>query len=374
MKPQYQPLFDSFKLKSGVELNNRLVMAPMTNFSSDEAGHVSDAELSYYEHRSAGVGLVITACTFVTANGKGFHGEFAGHQDEFVPSLKRLADGIKSKGAKAILQIFHAGRQAPAALVPNGDVVSASAVSSEQNPSVTPRELSEAEIESIIRDFGETTRRAIEAGYDGVEIHGANGYLIQQFFSPHANRREDRWGGDLEKRLAFPLAVVREVKRVVAEHAKAPFAVGYRFSPEEAETPGITMEETFRLLDTLALEELDYLHVSLMEFWSAPRRGADESKSRIEWIVDRVAGRVPVIGVGSIHTPDEAAKAFESGIELLALGRELIIEPHWVQKVRDGQESDIATTLTRNDQERLNVPTPLWQAIVNTPGWFPVAD
>ncbi|MFC4103270.1 NADH-dependent flavin oxidoreductase [Paenibacillus xanthanilyticus] len=374
MNPTYQPLFESFRFKSGVELNNRLVMAPMTNFSSDEHGNVTDAEVSYYERRSDGVGLVITACTYVTENGKGFQGEFAGHKDEFIPSLSRLAKAIQAKGAKAILQIFHGGRQVPPALVPNGDVVSASAVGSDQNPGVTPRELTDAEIESIIRDFGETTRRAIAAGYDGVEIHGANGYLIQQFFSPHSNRREDRWGGNLENRLAFPLAVVREVKRVVAEHAKQPFAIGYRFSPEEQETPGITMEETFRLLDALSAEELDYLHVSLMEYDSKPRRGADESKSRLAWILDRVAGRVPVMGVGSIKTPDDAIKAIETGAPLVALGRELIIEPDWVRKVKEGREADIATTLTKDDQERLVVPDPLWQAIIHTPGWFPVVE
>ncbi|MGZ4161516.1 MAG: oxidoreductase, partial [Neobacillus sp.] len=208
MNNKYAPLFEKFSFSKGIQLKNRIVMAPMTNFSSNADGTVSDAELKYYMRRSSGVGMVITACTFVTVNGKGFHGEFAGDRDEMVPSLRQLATAIKAQGAKAILQIFHGGRQVPPELVPNGDVVSASAVPAEGPGKPVPRELTEAEIESIIRDFGETTRRAIEAGYDGVEIHGANGYLIQQFFSPHSNRREDRWGGSLEKRLAFPLAVV----------------------------------------------------------------------------------------------------------------------------------------------------------------------
>lgn len=301
MDTKYKPLFEIFKFKSGIQLKNRIVMAPMTNFSSHEDGTVSDAEVSYYARRSNGVGMVITACTYVTPNGKGFQGEFAGDRDEMIPSLRRLAETIKEQGAKAVLQIFHGGRMCPPELV-DGDVVSASAVASEQEGSVVPRALSDSEIEAIVRDFGEATRRAIEAGYDGVEIHGANGYLIQQFFSPHSNRREDRWGGSLEKRMTFPLAVVEEVKRVVAKHAKQPFLVGYRFSPEEAETPGITMEDTLQLVDALADRDLDYIHVSLMDFWSKPRRGADESKSRIEWIRERAGNRVPVIGVGSLHS------------------------------------------------------------------------
>ena len=372
MQPKFSPLFAPKTLRSGVEIKNRIVMAPMTNFSSNEDGTVSTAEVDYYARRSNGVGMVITACTYVTPNGKGFPGEFAGDRDEMIPSLRRLAEAIQAQGARAVLQIFHGGRSCPPELVPNGDVVSASAVPNEKG--VIPRELTDAEVEGIVRDFGEATRRAIEAGYDGVEIHGANGYLIQQFYSPHTNRRTDRWGGDGEKRLAFPLAVVDAVKKAVKEHAKGPFLVGYRFSPEEPETPGLTMAETFRLIDALAEQSLDYIHVSLQDFWSAPRRGADDSKARIEWIVERTAGRVPVIGVGSIHTPEEALKAFDAGIDFVALGRELIMEPDWVQKVEQEREADIRTTLTKDDQAALVVPDPLWNAIMNTPGWFPVVE
>lgn len=370
MNLNYVPLFESFTIGKGIQLKNRIVMAPMTNFSSNPDGTVSDAEVRYYERRSTGVGMVITACTYVTRNGKGFHGEFGGDSDEMIPSLRRLASAIKEKGAKAILQIFHGGRQVPPELV-DGDVVSASAVPSEGAAKPVPRALTETEIESIIRDFGETTRRAIEAGYDGVEIHGANGYLIQQFFSPHSNRRNDRWGGTLEKRLTFPLAVVDEVKKVVVEYAKEPFLVGYRFSPEEAETPGITMADTLALIDSLAEKDLDYLHVSLQDFKSTPKRGVEDTRSRLEIIQERVGDRVPVIGVGSIYSANDALKALETGVPLIALGRELIIDPEWVQKVEQGRESEIVTKINKNHQQELEVPDPLWQAIIHSPGWFP---
>ncbi|MDM5223448.1 NADH-dependent flavin oxidoreductase [Peribacillus sp. NJ11] len=371
MNSKYTPLFESFNLGKGIEVKNRLVMAPMTNFSSNPDGTVTDAEITYYERRSSGVGMVITACTYVTANGKGFHGEFGGDQDELIPSLSRLASAIKAKGAKAILQIFHGGREVPPELIPNGDVVSASNIPSEGEGKAVPRPLSEKEIESIILDFGETTRRAIEAGFDGVEIHGANGYLLQQFFSPHSNRREDKWGGSLEKRLNFPLAVVDEVKKAVAEHAKDPFIVGYRFSPEEPETPGITMDDTLSLIDGLATKELDYLHVSLMEFWSKARRGAEVDRPRIEIIKERVGDQVPIIGVGSIYTADDAIEALQSGVPLIALGRELIIDPEWVQKVEQGKETEIVTKINKDNQQQLDIPDPLWQAIIHSPGWFP---
>ncbi len=371
MNSKYSQLFQPFSFAIGVSLKNRLVMAPMTNFSSNPDGTVSDEEVNYYARRSKGVSMVVTACTYVTPNGKGFQGEFAADRDEMIPSLKQLASAIKEEGAKAILQIFHGGRECPPDLVPNGDVVSASAVPSERNGSVTPRELPEDEIEAIIRAFGETTRRAIEAGYDGVEIHGANGYLIQQFFSPHSNRREDRWGGSIEQRLRFPLAVVDEVVKVAAQHAKQPFIVGYRFSPEEPETPGITMADTLALIDALVEKKLDYLHVSQTDYKAKPRRGIDDTRSRLEIIQERVDGRIPVIGVGSVYKADDAVEALKTGVPLLALGRELIIDPDWVEKIESGREAEIETKIDKSGQERLVVPDPLWQAIINTPGWFP---
>ncbi|WP_310830675.1 NADH-dependent flavin oxidoreductase [Paenibacillus pedocola] len=371
----YSPLLDSYGFKNGITLKNRVVMAPMTNFSSNEDGTVSKPEIDYYIRRSKGVGMVITACVYVSRSGKGFPGEFGADSDELIPSLRELADAIKGEGAKAVLQIFHGGRQCPPDLLPDGQTVSASSVPSElpgggQGP--VPRTLTDEEIQVIIADFGAATRRAIIAGFDGVEIHGANGYLVQQFFSPHSNIREDRWGGSLEKRLTFPLAVLREVKRVVSEYASSPFLVGYRFSPEEPETPGITMAETFALIDALKGEGLDYLHASLMELWSLPRRGTEDGRPRIEQIVDRAGGAVPVIGVGSLYTAEDALKSLDTGIDLVALGRPLLIEPDWVQKVAEGRTGEIKTELDLAAQGELVIPDPLWGAITNAPGWLPV--
>ncbi|MFC4776909.1 NADH-dependent flavin oxidoreductase [Paenibacillus sp. GCM10023252] len=375
MKTQYQPLFESYTFKNGLQLGNRIVMAPMTNFAANEDGTVSEPEIAFYTRRCNGVGMVITACTYVSPSGKGFPGEFAADTDEMIPSLTKLASSIKEQGSKAILQMFHGGRACPPELVPGGDVVSASDVPSGAQGQITPRPLTDAEIQDIIRDFGETTRRAIEAGFDGVEIHGANGYLIQQFYSPHTNRREDQWGGSRDNRLAFPLAVVDSVTQAAARYAKEPFLVGYRFSPEEEETPGLTMEDTFALVDALAGKPLDYLHISLNDFESKPRRGADESKTRLQWVQEHLQDRLPLIGVGAIHTPDEAVAAMHEGrVPLVALGRQLIMEPDWVVKVKEGREQQIRTTIARDDQAKLSVPDYLWQAIVHTPGWFPIGD
>ncbi|MCW3791983.1 NADH-dependent flavin oxidoreductase [Paenibacillus sp. LS1] len=374
MNPKFNQMFEQVSLPTGITLKNRIVLAPMTHMSSNADGTISDAELAYYARRTGGAGMSITAVGHVTETGIGFPAQFGVYDDRFIPGLKKLADTIKQQGSVAVLQIFHAGRLTPEQAVPAGQVVAPSAVASERPGSPEPRELTDAEITSIIKDFGEATRRAIEAGFDGVEIHGANGYLIQQFFSPHSNRREDRYGGSAEKRLTFPLAVVDEVQKVVAEHTKLPFIIGYRFSPEEPETPGLTMEETYLLVDALKDKNLDYLHVSVNEFWSKPRRGEADTRSRIEFILDRVNGKLPVIGVGAIHTAAEAAEALQTGVPLLAIGRELIIEPDWVEKIESGREEDIETILTKSDQERLVIPDGLWNAIIHTPGWFPMAE
>lgn len=375
MNEKYQDLFSPYTLPNGVELKNRIVIAPMTHYSSNPDGTVTEDELKYYARRSSGVSAVITACTYVIRNGKGFFYHFGADRDELIPSLAKVATAIKDQGAKAILQIYHGGRQSPPDLVPNGDIVSASAIPAERPGAQTPRALTETEIEEIIDAFGETTRRAIEAGYDGVEVHGANGYLVQQFFSPHSNRREDKYGGSLEKRMTFPLAIIDKIKTVVEKHAKSPFIVGYRFSPEEPETPGITMADTLAFVDVLANQGLDYLHVSLGEFFSTPRIGVEDlSKTRIEYLLETINNRVPLIGVGSIQTADDAIKALDSGVTLLAIGRQIIVDPDWVQKIQDGRENEIITKIHRNNQEELVIPDGLWHKIMNVPGWFPVED
>ncbi|MEC2072283.1 NADH-dependent flavin oxidoreductase [Alkalihalophilus marmarensis] len=374
MNNQYTSIFKDYTFKRGVTLKNRVMMAPMTNFASDEEGKVTDEELAYYKVRSGGVGAVITAVAYVTRDGKGFQNEISADSDEMIPSLKRLADTIKGEGAKAILQIFHAGRMAPKEELVEDRPVSASEVAALRPGSITPRELTEREIENIIEAFGAAARRAIEAGFDGVEIHGANTYLIQQFFSPHSNRRTDKWGGTLEKRMTFPLAVIDKVKEAVNTHANEPFIVGYRISPEEIENPGITMEDTLSFVDVLSEQDLDYLHVSVQDFWQGSIREDQDKESRVTMIQECVGNKVPIIGVGSLHTPDDVKKALDTGVPFVSLGRELIMEPKWIEKVQSGKESDIATTLSRKDQETLVIPDVLWSAITNTPGWFPVED
>jgi len=349
-------------------------MAPMTTFSGNPDGTVSDAELSYYKARSKGVGIVITAATYVRTSGKGFPGQFAAYDNSFLPGLTKLSQTIKEEGALAILQIFHGGRMAIPSEIPGGQTISASAVAPERPGAMTPREMTETEIQDTIKAFGETTKLAIEAGFDGVEIHGANTYLLQQFFSHHSNLREDMWGGNILKRMNFPLAVISEVKKTVKENGKENFIVGYRFSPEEVEKQGITLEDSLLFIDVLANQGLSYLHSSIMDFWQSSMRDTTNTKPIICKILNQIHGRVPFIGVGSIHTPEDAIKALDSGIEFISLGREIIMEPEWVSKVQNGKISEIRTTLSKSHGKSLDIPEALWNVIIKTPGWFPMTE
>ncbi|WP_428910618.1 NADH-dependent flavin oxidoreductase [Niallia sp. Krafla_26] len=374
MKENYQKLFQDFTFKSGVHVRNRLMMAPMTTFSSDENDYVSQEELDYYKERANGVGTIITACAYVSKNGKGFDGQMGIDHDGTIEGLSKLAQVIHSGGAKGVVQLYHGGRLAVPRLIPNGETVSASAVtplgdrgfySVEQ----TPRALTTEEVYEIIKEFGEATRRSIEAGFDGVELHGATGYLLQQFVSPHSNQRKD----EFENRYLFAIKLIDEVKRVIKKYATKPFLIGYRFSPEEPETPGITMKETFELLDVLIQANLDYIHIATTNAWAKPRRGIVSEKSRTELISQHINGRVPVIGVGSIHTPDDAARLLDKGkTDFVAIGRALVVDPHWVEKVKNDQEGTISQQLTQNDQHQAVIPTPLWRLILEVEGWFPV--
>ncbi|MGX2959612.1 NADH-dependent flavin oxidoreductase [Peribacillus sp. JNUCC 23] len=347
MKAQYKPLFEPYVFRSGVKIKNRISMAPMTTKSAYDDGSVSEDELNYYSRRANGVGMVITACAHVTLDGKAWNGGFGADTDVTIPSLTRLASTLKKQGTTAVLQIFHAGFQNVFRdrTSPQHEYLSA---------------LNSGEIDQLITDFGEATRRAIAAGFDGVEIHGANHYLIHQFFSAQTNRRDDHWGGSFEKRMKFPLAVVDQVLQTVKQHAKKPFLVGYRISPEETGPLGFTMADSLELMDQLSYKELDYLHISSGDFWSVPRRGAPATNSRLHWIMQKVGDRIPVMGIGSIQTADDALKALESGIPLIALGRALLMEPDWIKKIELGNESEIITEMRYSDQNRLVIPAPMW--------------
>ncbi|GGI39551.1 NADH-dependent flavin oxidoreductase [Mammaliicoccus stepanovicii] len=369
MNTKYEPLFKSLTLPNGVELKNRFVLAPLTHVSSNDDGSISDIEIPYIEKRSKDVGLSITAASYVEPLGKAFPGQPSVSKDADIEGLRQQAEVMKKNGAKAVIQIHHGGAMSLPGLTPNSDVAAPSEVEVKgfgQQEKHTARALTEEEIEHSIESFARATKIAIDAGFDGVEIHGANHYLIHQFFSPYYNRREDKWGDHLK----YPVAVVDAVTKVVQEHGAPDFIVGYRFSPEEAESPGISMELTQKLVDVLSEKPLDYLHVSLFDIHSKTREGKFEGETRINLISEWVNGRKPVIGIGSIFTADDALNALNTGVELVGIGRELLLDHEFVAKIEQGKEDEIISEFDPERTDLHELPEPLWKQF--NAGFYPL--
>ncbi len=344
-----------YHFANGATVKNRIVIPPMTETSALQDGTVSLDELRYFDIHTGGAGMFISPVANVTADGKGFEGELSVADDQFLPGLAKMASTMKQNGTRAILQIFHAGRMSNSKISRGTQTVSASAIAAPRPGAETPRELSNDEIEQIIEAFGQATRRAIQAGFDGIELHGANTYLLQQFFSPNSNQRTDHWGGSVEKRMNFALAVIDRVHQAVEQYADRPFIVGYRISPEEIETPGIRIEDTLRFIDVLADQPISYLHISMGYAWRTSLNNKNDDEPLIKKIQRQLHGRLPLISVGSLETPADVEKIMDAGIEFAAMGRESLREPQWVEKVEAGQEDAIRYTLSTTDFDELGI-------------------
>ncbi len=367
MNATFAPLFQPYTLNNGIEIRNRLAVAPMTYFASNPDGTLSAQEHHFLSNRAENIGLFITAATLVAQNGKAFHGQPEAISEQHLDSLTRTAALIKAQGAKAILQIHHGGEKAIAELLHGQAKVAPS-----ENAEAGARALTEAEILALIQAFGNAADLAVRAGFDGVEIHGANNYLIQQFYSAQTNRRTDAWGGSLEKRLAFPLAVVEAVVAVRAKHQRPDFIIGYRFSPEEPGDNGLTMADTFALIDALVEKPLQYLHISLWDFYKQARRGADTSLTRMQLVHERIGGKLPLIGVGNLFTAEQILQAYQTGwAEFIGLGKTVMINPTIATLIASGQEGEIVTELDPEKADHYGIPDLLWSLCMKGGAWLP---
>ena len=368
MNPKYAPLFQTYTLNNGVTIKNRLAVAPMTHFGSQADGLISDQERTFLSNRAGDMGLFITAATLVQKDGKAFHGQPEATGEHCLDSLKETAQILQQQGAKAILQIHHGGSKAIDDLLDGLDKISAST-----NEAEHAREATAEEVKALIASYAQAADLALRAGFDGVEIHGANTYLIQQFYSAQSNHRNDQWGGSLENRMRFPLDVVDAVVAVREKHQRDDFIIGYRFSPEEPGDDGLTMTETGALIDALVQKPLQYLHVSLWEFDKKIRRGGDTAQTRMQFIHERINGKLPLIGVGNLFTADQILAAYETGwAEFIALGKTVMINPHIATQIREGREAEIETQLDPTRADHYGLPDTLRGfASSGTQSWLP---
>ncbi|MCG7368257.1 flavocytochrome c [Pantoea sp. ACRSH] len=356
------PLLNPLTLPNGAVLKNRLVMAPMTTCTGFYDGTVTSELVEYYRARAGTLGTVIVECCFIDAKGPAFPGAIAIDNDNKIAGLARIADAIKSQGSTAILQIYHGGRMVEPELIGGKTPVGPSAIAAPREGATKPQALTADEVEVMITKFGDAVNRAIKAGFDGVELHGANTYLIQQFYSPNSNQRDDKWGGSRENRARFPLAVLDIAHKMAERIADNTFIIGYRFSPEEIEVPGIRFDDTLYLLEKLAERGLDYVHFSVGQLLRPSIVDTRDPTPLIDKYIaqrsERLA-KVPVIGVGGVVNKADAEMALEHGYDLVAIGKACIAYPNWVDRVLNNEHLDLYIDSTQ--REALMIPEPLWR-------------
>ncbi|QKN82867.1 flavocytochrome c [Scandinavium goeteborgense] len=355
-------ILSPFTLPNGTELKNRLLMAPMTTCTGYFDGTVTHDLVEYYRVRAGSIGTIIVECCFVDDLGLAFPGAIGIDNDEKVAGLAKIAAAIKAEGSKAILQIYHGGRMVDPKLIGGRTPVGPSAVAAPREGAATPVALTTDEVAGMVVKFGDGVRRAIQAGFDGVEIHGANTYLIQQFYSPNSNQRDDEWGGSRDNRAKFPLAVLEITHKMVRQYADDAFIIGYRFSPEEMEVPGIRFDDTMYLLEKLAARGVDYLHFSVGASLRSSIVDTQDPTPLIEKYCamrsDALA-QIPVMGVGGVVNAADAEQGLDHGYDLIAVGRATIAYPDWAERIARGENLELFIDSTQ--REALTIPEPLWR-------------
>ena len=305
----------------------------MTNGQSQADGRLGDDELHWLERRAVGgFGLVCTCAAYVAKDGKAWDGELGIDREDDLPGLTRLASAIKKHGSVAMVQMFHGGVRATQRLT-GEQVWSASEFHEDGADFETPRAATEADIERTIAAFADAADRCKRAGFDGVELHGAHGYLITQFISPVTNTRTDRWGGDVAGRARF----AREVMRVVRARVGPSFTVGIRLSLEHGGSArGLDLDESLQLAAWLAEDGADFIHASLFRAENFTRKRPEEHP--IPLVRAAVPKGVAVIVAGNIWTYEDAAIARERGADIVALARPAIVNPDWPKLAVPGWE------------------------------------
>jgi len=336
---EFENLFKPMKIK-GIELKNRIISAPFMSNYAERDGSVSKKMLERYARlASGGVAMVVVEATCVDPKGMGFPLGPRIDRDELIEDFSKLSKIIKDAGAVAALQIFHAGRFSAVA-----QPLAPSPVPFSPVPMVTynPKEMDKDEIKSAIQAFARAALRVKKAGFDMVELHGATGYLISSFVSPHTNRRTDEYGGSLENRMRFPLEVLEAVKAEVGD-----FPVGYRFMADELLPHGLKIEESKIFAKELEKAGIAYLSVTagtyesyilpeVEEIWRKEGNAVPLGQA-IKEVVS-----IPVFIAGRIVEPQLAEGIIKEGkADCIALGRPLFADPEYPRKAFEGRPQDI---------------------------------
>ena len=306
-------LFEPLSLAHGPALKNRFMLAPLTNQQSHADGRLSEEEFHWLTLRAkGGFALTMTCAAHVQKDGQGFAGQLGIFSDLHLEGLSRLAQAIASHGSLSAVQLHHAGNRSPHELVPTPLCPS-------DDPEKGARALTTAEVEGVREDFITAALRAQTAGFNGVELHGAHGYLLAQFLSARTNRRTDRYGGSLENRARLIFEIIDGVRA----RCRPDFQLGLRISPERFGLKLVEMRDF--AAEVLRQGKIDYLDLSLWDVGKEPEEAEFKGQTLMSYFTDLPRGKVRVGAAGKIMSARTAAGVLEAGCDFVLLGRAAIL-------------------------------------------------
>lgn len=371
MTQGYKTLLEPVTLPNGQVLENRFALSPIVTNSSTQEGFITQEDLDYASRRAKSAPIQVTGAAYIEPYGQLFEYGFSADDDRAIPGLSKMADAMQAEGAKAILQLTHAGRFANQAILDYYTVYGPSPQTLHTPIDHQVLEMSPRKIKQVIRQYGDATRRAIKAGFAGVEISAAQRLLMQTFFSPYSNQRTDEYGSQtLENRARFGLEVFKEVQKVINEEAPEGFILGFRGTPEETRGNeiGYTVEEFNQWVDwILEVADLDYLAIASWGqniFQHTVRAEGQYYGQPVNKIVhDHLNGRVVMMATGGINSPEKAMEAIQYA-DMVGMSSPFITEPDFVNKLTAGKADEIDLQLTNKDIDDLAIPKAAFKDIV----------
>lgn len=321
--------FDVLKFNCGLEMKNRFMLAPLTNQQSHEDGQLSEEEYHWLTMRAkGGFGLVMTCASYVQEVGKGFHGQLGIFKDNLMDGHKKLASGIKSYGSLAVIQLHHAGMRSPF------EVIKQKAVCPSASEKHNAKALTLEEVHILRDDFIKAAIRAQKCGYDGVEVHGAHGYILTQFLSSQINTRDDEYSGSLEKRSRLLFEIIDGIRQSCGKT----FLLGVRLSPERF---GMKLSEIKTICQKLINEQnIDFLDLSLWDCFKLPEEYPDSNKTLLEHITELDLNTIKLTVAGNIKTGKDVQQVLNAGVDFVTLGRSGILHHDFPNQVLQNPDFD----------------------------------
>ncbi len=309
-----QKLNTPVTFKNGMSMPNRFMLAPLTNTQSHADGKLSDEEFHWLTMRAeGGFGLTMTCASHVQFVGKGFPGQLGIYDDAHIEGHTRLASAIKANSSLAILQLHHAGLRSPE------DQIGQQPVSASDVEKQNARGLSLQEVQQLRDDFIAAAVRSQKSGYNGVEVHGAHGYILTQFLSAEINKRDDQYGGSLENRSRLLFEIVDGIRATCGSD----FLLGVRLSPERF---GMQLDEVKTVCEQLINDhDIDFLDISLWDVFKQPEDKAFQDKSLLQHFTDIERKNVKLTVAGKITTGAEVQAVLDAGVDFVTIGRSAIL-------------------------------------------------